>query len=54
MIKYIQVKLTEDQARFIANILEMNWVTTGEPASKNMFDIRIINKIRKELAKAKS
>ena len=45
----VTVTFTKDQATFIANVLEANWVESDTPASKNMFDIRIINKIRKAL-----
>ena len=51
-MKYITVKLTEDQAWTIANILELNLEGQGDK-KQVAFEQRIIGKINKALAKAK-
>lgn len=55
-MKYITVKLTEDQAYYAANIVELD-ISTGDwktSSPEYTFAMRIVNKLRKELAHAKS
>jgi hypothetical protein len=54
-MKYITVKLTEDQARFVVTILEQDLnpdYSDSDPF--NAFTLRIVNKLRKTLVQAKS
>jgi hypothetical protein len=55
-MKYITVKLTEDQARYIANVVEEAGYNPDYPSNDpaNTFTMRVVNKIWKALAQAKS
>ena len=49
--RHITVTLTEDQARCIANVLDLNGVDLDDK-TQLAFEQRIVDKINKELAKS--
>lgn len=51
MTKYITVKLTEDQVRYLYNLINTN--THVQPYEGEEFQVRLLQKLKAELVKLK-